>query len=336
MGRKGAIAFGAILLIVSGAPRGLLALDKVRVGLSAMSATSGSLWVAEEKGLFKKHGIEPEVIFIGGGAARVVSSLIAGDIQFATGGGDAVIRAALRGADVISVSSPLIKGLQRVMARPDLKSPEDLRGKKIGITRFGSASHLVILLALRRWGMRPEEVQILQVESSPAMLASLDNKGIDGAVLTMPSFFVAEEKGYRVLADLGDMDIYYLQNTLDTTRSYIRKNRDQALRFVKAMVEGIAYFKKNKKESLEVLRKKLRIQSEQERSLRYLESSYHLLASKYYNEVPYPSTKAIQTSLEFLAADEPKARGADPKSFVDESIMKEIDASGFIKALYGG
>ncbi|HEV8341790.1 MAG TPA: ABC transporter substrate-binding protein [Candidatus Binatia bacterium] len=333
---KNRIVFVLLILLCSGFfSSSSFGADKVRVGLSALSATSGSLWVAEEKGLFKKHGIDAEVIFIGGGAARVVGSLIAGDIQFATGGGDAVIRAALRGADVVSVASPLTKGLQRVMARPEIKSMEDLRGKKIGITRFGSASHLVILLALRRWGMRPEEVQILQVESSPAMLASLDHRGIDAAVLTMPSFFLAEERGYRVLADLGEMDIYYLQNTLDTTRSYVRKHRDQALRFTKAMVEGIAYFKKNKKESLEVLQKKLRIQSEQEKNIKYLESSYQLLASKYYSEVPYPSTKAIQTSLEFLAADEPKARGADPKSFMDESLIKELDASGFIKTLYG-
>lgn len=325
----------ALLMFFLLCPSPSMAQDRVRVGLSAISATSGSLWVAEEKGLFKKHGIEPEVIFIGGGAARVVSSLIAGDIPFATGGGDAVIRASLRGADVISVASPLTKGLQRVMARPDLTTPGDLRGKKIGITRFGSASHLALQLALRRWGMRPEEIQVLQVGSSPAMLVSLDNKGIDAAVLTMPSFFVAAEKGYRVLADLGDMDIYYLQNTLDTTRSYVRKNRDQALRFIKAVIEGIAYFKKNKKESLEVLQKKLRIQSAQEKSLRYLESSYHLLASKYYNEVPYPSLKAIETSLDFLAVEDPKARGADPKSFMDESLVKELEASGFIRALYG-
>lgn len=334
MTRNRAMAFGALLLALSVEPRALFGLDRVRVGLSSLSATSGSLWVAEERGLYKKHGINPELIVIGGGASRVVSSLIAGDIQFASGGGDAVIRAGLKGADVISVASPLVKGLQRVMSRSDIRGPEELRGKKIGITRFGSASHLVILLALRRWGMRPEEVQILQVESSPAMLVSLDRGAIDAAVLTMPSFFVAEERGYRVLADLGDMDIYYLQNTLDSTRGYLRKNRDQALRFIKGSVEGIAYFKKNKKESLEVLRKKLRIQSEQERNYKYLESSYQLLATKYYSDVPYPSIRAIQTSLDFLGAEEPQARGVDAKLFMDDSFVRELEASGFIKALY--
>jgi NitT/TauT family transport system substrate-binding protein len=120
--------------------------DKLRVGLSSVSATSGSIWVAEEKGLFKKHGIDAEVIIIGGGASRVVSSLIAGEIQFSVGGGDAVIRSALRGADTVLTASPLKTGLQRLMVRPDIKSPAELRGKKIGITRFGSASHWVLQL----------------------------------------------------------------------------------------------------------------------------------------------------------------------------------------------
>ncbi len=128
------------------------------------------------------------------------------------------------------------------------------------------------------------------------------------------------------------MDIYYLQNSIDSTRRYLRTHRDQAVRFIKANIEGIAYFKKHKKESLEVLRKKLRIQSEQERDLKYLEKSYDLLASKYYKQVPYPAPKAIETVLDFVAAEDSKAKGADRRSFVDETIVREIEASGFIKA----
>src|SRR5438093_13542880 len=99
--------------------------DKLRVGLSSISATSGSIWVAEEKGLFKKHGIDAEVIIIGGGASRVVSSLIAGEIQYSVGGGDAVVRSALRGADTVLVASPLKTGLQRLMVRLDIKTPAE-------------------------------------------------------------------------------------------------------------------------------------------------------------------------------------------------------------------
>ena len=99
--------------------------DRIRLGLSSISATSGSIWVAEEKGLFKKHGVNVEVIFIGGGASRVVSALLAGEIQFSVGGGDAVIRAALRGADTVLAASPMTRGLQRVITRPDIKTPDE-------------------------------------------------------------------------------------------------------------------------------------------------------------------------------------------------------------------
>jgi hypothetical protein len=132
------------------------------------------------------------------------------------------------------------------------------------------------------------------------------------------------------------MDIYYLQNSVDSTRGFLRKQRDQALRFVRALCEGIAYFKKNRKESIDVLQKKLRIQSAQEKDFKYLEASYNLLASKFYNQVPYATPKAVETTLEFISGEDPKAKGADPKSFLDESLVREVEASGFIKALYEG
>jgi len=157
---------------------------------------------------------------------------------------------------------------------------------------------------------------------------------IDGAVLTMPSYFVAEDRGYRMLADPVDLDIHYLQNSIDTTRSYLRQKRPQALRFVRAYIEGVAYFRKYKKEAVAVLQKQLRIQSAQEKDLKYLEASYDLLTTKFFNRVPYASAKAIEATLDFIAIEEPKARGADAKLFVDESLVRELDVSGFIKNLY--
>lgn len=315
-------------------PRSLPAQEKIRVGLSSISATNGSVWVAEEKGLFKKYGVDTEVIVIGGGGARVVSSLIAGEIQFSVGGGDGSLRAQMKGADVVIVASTLTKGLQRWMTRPNIKSWQELKGTRVAITRFGSAGHLVLQLMLKKWHLGAADVSILQLGSSPAMLASLDKGGTDGAILTMPTFFLAEDRGYRVVGDPVNMDISYLQNTLESSRGYLRKNRDQALRFMRGYIEGIAYFKKHKRESLEILRKKLRIQSEQERDVRYLELSYNLLATSYYNEVPYASLKGIETVLEFISTEEPKAKGADPKSFADDSLVREIDASGLIKKFY--
>ncbi len=308
--------------------------EKLRIGLSSVSATSGSIWVAEEKGLFKKYGADVEVIVIGGGGARVVSALLAGDIHFSVGGGEGSIRSQIKGVDTVIIASTFTKGLQRIMARPEIKTYQELRGKRIAITQFGSAGHLALLLMLKKWNMRPDQVQIVTFGSSPAMLIGLDKGAADAAVLTLPTFFLAEEKGYRIVGDPATMDIFYLQNTLESTRSFLRSNHDRVMRFMKGYIEGIASFKRNKRESIEIMQKKLRIQSQQERDMRYLELSYNLLASTFYNEVPYPSVRAIQTIMDKLAEEDPKIKERDPKSFSDDSFIKELDDSGFIKTLY--
>ena len=314
---------------------GAIAQEKIRLGHSSIGATNGNFWVADEKGLFKKHGVDVEVIFIGGGGARVVSSLLAGDLHFAVGGGEGSVRSQLRGAETVIAASTLAKGLQRILAKPEIKTYQDLRGKRIGITQYGSAAHLVLLLMLKKWNMTADQVKVLQVGSSPALLASLDNNGIDAAVLTLPTYFLAEEKGYRVVGDPTQMDIFYLQNTLETTRGFLRKNHSQAVGFMKGYIEGIAYFKKNKQESMDIMRKRLRIQSSQERDIRYLEMSYAQMTGAY-ADVPYPSLRAVQTILDKLSEEDPKIlKDRDAKSFVDESIVKEVVDSGLTKTLYG-
>jgi len=304
--------------------------DKVRVGLSSVSALHGALWVAEQKGILKKHGIEAEVIVVGGAGTTGVSALLAGDIQYVSAAGDAIVNSNLRGGDTVMIASVVNKGFQRLVVRPDIKTPAEIKGRRIAVTRVGAISHTVLLMILRRWGMTEKDIQIVQLGSSPYMVASLEKGGIEGAVLTSPSIFVAEDQGYRTLLDLADSDIYYLQTMLATTRSYIRANREKTLRFLSGFTEGIAYFKQNKRESLEILSKKLRVSSAQERSL---ERSYDLLATKFYDLPPYPSLRGVETVLGFVEKDNPKAKGADPKSFVDDSLLKEIEASGFIKTL---
>ncbi|HUK42493.1 MAG TPA: ABC transporter substrate-binding protein [Candidatus Acidoferrales bacterium] len=336
MNRVGIFCFvgAASLFSIILAARSSHAQEKLRIGLSSISATNGSVWVAEEKGLFKKYGADVEVVVIGGGGARVVSALVAGDINFSVGGGEGSIRSQLKGIDTTIIASSFTTGLQRIMARPEIKTYQELRGKKIAITQFGSAGHLALLLMLKKWNMRPDDVQIVTFGSSPAMLVALDKGAADAAVLTMPTFFLAEDKGYRIVGDPLTMGVFYLQNTLESMRGFLRGNRDRVLRFMKGYIEGIAYFKKNKKESIEILQKKLRIQSQQERDVRYLDLSYNLLASKMYIDAPYPSIRAIQTILDKIAEEDPKAKERDAKSFADDSFVKELDDSGFIKALY--
>ncbi len=305
--------------------------DKLRMGLSSVSALHSAMWIAAEKGLFRKHGIDAEIIVTGQGGTAGISALLANDIQLVSVAGDALVAAALQGADLVMIAGVVNKGLQRLMTRPDIKTPAELKGKRVGVTRIGAVSHSVLLMILKRWNMTPNDVQILQVGSSPNMLASMDKGGLDAAVITIPSMFVAEDRGYRVLLDLGDTDIYYLQTMVATTRGFIKNNRDKVVRFLKGYLEGIAYFKQNRRESLAVVKKKLRLEASQERNL---ERAFDLLNAKYYETLPYPSLRGVETVLGFVEKDHPRAKTADPKSFVDESLLREIEQGGFVKTLY--
>jgi len=305
--------------------------DKVRMGLSSVSGLHTAMWVAEEKGLFRKYNIDPEIIVTGQGGTAGIGALLANDIQMVSSAGDILVAAALRGGDTIMVAGVVNKGLQRITTKPEIRTPADLKGKRVGVTRIGAVSHSVLLMMLQRWKMSVSDVQVMQVGSSPNMLVSLDKNGIDAAVLTIPSMFVAEDRGYRVLLDMADTDIYYLHTMIATTRSYIKNNRDKVSRFLKGYLEGLAFVKQHKRESVDVVKKKLRIGAEQERNL---ERSIDLLIAKYYEAMPYPSMRGVETVLGFLEKDNPKAKTADPKSFVDDSLLREIDQSGFVKTLY--
>ena len=321
------ISFGGLLLLSHPAT----AQDKVRMGLSSVSGLHSAMWVAEERGFFRKYGIDAEVIVTGQGGTAGIGALLANDIQMVSSAGDILVAAALRGGDTVMVAGVVNKGLQRIITKPEIKTPVDLKGKRVGVTRIGAVSHSVLLMMLQRWKMTVNDIQVMQVGSSPNMLASLDKGGLDAAVLTIPSMFVAEDRGYRVLLDMADTDIYYLHTMIATTRNYIKNNRDKVARFLKAYLEGLAFVKQHKKESIDVVKKKLRIGAEQERNL---EKSIDLLSAKYYEQIPYPSMRGVETVLGFVEKDNPKAKSADPKSFVDDSLLREIEASGFVKTLY--
>ena len=221
----------ALLGVFVAVPRAI-AQDKMRMGLSSVSALHSAMWIAEQKGLFRKHGIDAEIIVTGQGGAAGISALLANDIQLVSSAGDALVNAALHGGETVMIAGVINKGLQRIMVRPEIKSQADLKGKRVGVTRIGAVSHSVLMMILRRWNMSPTDVQIMQVGSSPNMLASLDKGGLDAAVITIPSMFVAEDRGYKVLLDLADTDIFYLQTMVATTRSYIKKQPRQGFEVI--------------------------------------------------------------------------------------------------------
>src|SRR4030095_8934864 len=141
--------------------------DKIRVGLSSVTELHSALWVAEQKGILRKYGIDAEVIVVGGAGTTGVSALLAGDIQYGSAAGDAVVNSNLRGADTVMIASVINKGFQRLVVRPDIKNAADIKGKRVGVTRVGAVSHTVLLMILRRWGMTEKDVQVGQLGCSP-------------------------------------------------------------------------------------------------------------------------------------------------------------------------
>lgn len=305
-----------------------LAVEKINVGLGSFSAMHGDIWDATDEAFFKEYGLDPQEIYIQGGPTAI-SGLLADSIQYLVTDGAAPVSAGLKGADVVIIASAMNQGIQRLMSLPGIKSPKELVGKTIGVTRVGAASYNVLRIMLDMWGIPLDKVKILQVGSSTAMLASMKKGGIDAAVLTLPSFFVAEDRGYRLLGDAVAMDINTLHHVLVVRTDYLHAHPEQVTRFVKAYIKGIAYFKQNKDESVAILKKKLG----QRGSVKYLERSYDLLA-KAYQKIPHPSLSGVKTILGFLQDEYPQAKEADPKSFVDDRIVSDLEKSGFIQKLY--
>jgi len=331
MKMRSIVGFSGLLFCLIGGAATLLAQDKISMGLSSVSALHTATWVAQERGLFRKHKIDAEVIVTGQGGTVGIAALLSNDVQMLSSAGDLLAAAALRGGEAVMLAGVVNKGLQRIMTIPEIKTPADLKGRRVGVTRIGAVSHVVLQMMLQRWKMNPSDVQVMQVGTSPDMLVSLDKKGIDAAVLTIPSMFVAEDRGYKILLDMADTDIYYLHTMIGSTRSYIKNNRDKVTRFMRGFLEGIAFVKQNRKDSIDIVKKKLRIGAPQERNL---ERAVDLVADKYYEAIPYPSLRGVETVLGFIEKDHAKAKGADPKSFVDDTILREIEQSGFVKTLY--
>jgi hypothetical protein len=149
------------LLSVASLAASVSAQDKIRMGLSSVSGLHSAVWVAETKGLFRKHGIDVEVIVTGQGGTAGISALIANDVQMVNSAGDVLVAAALRGGDTVMVASVVNKGLQRLITKPDIKTPADLKGKRVGVTRIGAVYHSVLLMMLQRWKMSVNDVQVI-------------------------------------------------------------------------------------------------------------------------------------------------------------------------------
>ncbi len=316
----------AACLLMALVPRPSAA-QKIRVAYVSPSAVLSIPRIANDAGILAKYGLEAELILLTG-SPRLVQSLIAGDIDLSVVGITAVMRARIRGADVVILANPSNVPNQKLMVSHASKIHrlEDLRGVTIGVSQYGSEADTFARIALSKAGLRPDkDAAILQLGGHPQVAAALVAGGIEAGVLGGLATLTAQKSGARVLTSGLEQQTISPAGTLAATGAYVQRNHNTVARFMRAFVEGIHYFKTNPAGTIAILQKHLGLNTEQTRFL--YEEQVNL-----FEPFPLPSDKALQAILD--RESDPKARNFKPADFVDLSFLREIEKSGLMENLY--
>jgi NitT/TauT family transport system substrate-binding protein len=304
-------------------------LEKVTIAYSSVSGNMASLWITYERGLFRKYGLDVQLIFIESGATTV-RSLISKEVVFAQMAGASAIDSRIRGSDVLMIAGFLNTMDYQLMVDKTITRPEQLKGKTLAVSRIGSSSDFATRYALDKFGLVPaKDVTILEIGSQPARFAALESGKVHGAMVAVPSTLKAKALGFHTLADLQMLGLEYQHTGLATTQALIKSRPDLVRNILKAYVEGIHFYKTRRAESMTILGKYLKTTDAD-----LLAEVYEHLGILLTPEKPYPTLRGIEIMLREMSAREPKAKTRRPEEFVDTSFIKELDSSGFIDQLY--
>lgn len=319
-----------LLTVLSAAAFGADApLRKVRMAFTSLSGSMIPPWMAREAGIFAKHGLDVEVIATPSGVEGM-NALIAGEVQFLQIAGGTTASAALGGADVMIIGTTIDTFVQHLVARSEIEKGEQLRGKTVGITRFGTSIDTGARIALRHFGLNPEkDVSIVQVGGMESAVPALQANRVQAAILFYPAIGRAHKLGHRTLLDVALLGIPYASTGMSTRTRTIREDPDLVRRYMMAQVEAIARAKKDRNLAMATMGKYLRVTDAE-----VLAASYDLYVNKYLLRVPLPTVEALRGVLDELAQRNPKAKEMDPKKFFDDSFVRQMQSSGFIDALY--
>ena len=326
--RKLIVATFVWILIFSSASRAQdKSLKKINWGVTALSAAMWIPWLAKEAKIYEKNGLDVETILLRG-SGQTSQALLGGSLFAAPVALPQVMLANLNGADLVNVAHTVAAVNSKLLVKPEIKRPEDLRGKKIATSSIGSLGDFLFRYILRKHGLHPDrEIIWLSIGTNSERLQALLTGAIDGADVTYPADVQGERKGYRVLID-ARKEVVYPTTSIVTRRKTIQDDRDTVMRFVRSHVEGIAFHKQNKEFSLKVLTKYVKTTDPE-----FLEGSYAIFKQDFIS-APYPITKGLEATYDYVAQTRPEIRSRKPEEFVDSSFIAELDKSGFIRKLY--
>ena len=290
----------------------------VRIAVGAASVASLPTWVAQDGGYFAREGVPAELIYIRGGP-QTMSALVSGEVPFAQIYGGAALAAAVIGADVVMIAGIVNEPFFSIVTAKGIDKPEDLRGKKIGISTFGSATDFALRLALKKWNIKADsEVTILQMRGVPEIIPAMVSGALNGGVLSPPTNMIAIRAGFKELAFLPQAGISFQHTTLATSRKYLERNRATAVKVLRAYRAAVERIKIDKAFTTKTLAKYMATQDNV-----VLDYSYKT-AAPLFRPVAYPTLEGIQAALDFLADKEPRAKTAQPKDFVDTTLLDEL------------
>jgi len=304
-------------------------IPRLRAAYSTIAMGQSLVWVTKEAGTFRDNGLDVDLLFIVS-STTATQALIAGDVPIVIMSGATAVNANLSGQDLVIVGSTKSEPAQSfLVTAKEITEPSQLRGKKLGVSRIGASSDFLLRYILKRIGLVPDkDVTIVQVGSSPVRMAALARGAIDGTALTFEEMLVAKKVGLNILMDASKLGIEALNSDMVTTRRFIRDSREVVKRFVKGMVDGVHFYRNNKKFAMEVISRYTKSEDTEK-----IEQGY-THETKVYLLKPYPSIRGVQLALEQIGERNPLAKTASPEQFIDTSFVKELDERGYIDRLY--
>jgi NitT/TauT family transport system substrate-binding protein len=302
-------------------------LTRLRVG-SLLSGEFVQAYIAQKKGFFEKHGLAVELIYFQGGA-QVIQAMLGGDVPLTVTAGPEGVVAKLQGADIalLSANNPTMHF--SLLVAPEIKKPEDLRGKRAGISRFGSSTDFSLRYILKSMGIADRDVTIVQIGDNPSRLAALKSNAIHASVFTTPNSVRARKAGFVSMVDAYKLGLKFHGSGIAANGNFLREHRPIVEQFFKGFLEGVAYAKANKEDSLRLMKDFLRLKDQDE-----VEETYDIIIRDIQPRKPYPLRDGVEMVLRNVESSIPKAKTVKPEDLIDESILRRIDQSGFIDNLY--
>jgi ABC-type nitrate/sulfonate/bicarbonate transport system substrate-binding protein len=325
MSYKGSLIVVAVILATASLAAGQ---EKLRLAWAGFSPTNSPVWVIEDRKLLQKQGVTPEILAINA-SPTVLQALLANEIEAASISVTTLTSSRLAGADTVMILGVVPTFVDHIVSLSNITAVEQLKGKTAGVNRLGSTSDLGLRLALKKLAIDPEkDVKIIPTGGTAERFAALSKGITQFTIIPEPFLTQAEKLGFRNLFNISDLKIPFWWNGILSRESIVKTKRPLMLKLVRAMVEAIHIIKTDKEYAKGIFKKNLGVNDPEG-----LERAYKDYSNAF-PEVPYPNPEGVKTMLDDLAPKNPKAASADPKTYVDMSLVGELDKSGFIKQLY--